>query len=226
MKKDLTGLRYGRLTVLREAEPDRSPQGKSRRRWVCRCDCGNITTVHQSALVSKTGTRSCGCLQREAAKRNLKDLTGQRFGRLTVQEPAPLDKPLPNGVKTGWLCRCDCGNEIIVSAKDLRSGLRSCGCLLSDTAKGKIEANVLGDVDGTRLSAIKPDRPANSNSRSGVKGVYWSEKEHCWHAKIGLRKKTIDLGRFSTMEAAEKARRLAEEKYYEPILEAHNDESN
>lgn len=35
-----------------------------------------------------------------------KDLTGQRFGLLTVLEPAEIGK---RGVKR-WLCRCDCGN--------------------------------------------------------------------------------------------------------------------
>ncbi len=34
-----------------------------------------------------------------------KDLTGQRFGLLTVLEPAEIGK---RGVKR-WLCRCDCG---------------------------------------------------------------------------------------------------------------------
>lgn len=52
------------------------------------------------------------------------DLTGQRFGRLTVVER----------VKTGdrhttWLCKCDCGTEKVVYATLLRSGeTRSCGC--------------------------------------------------------------------------------------------------
>lgn len=54
------------------------------------------------------------------------DLTGQRFGRLTVLERAKNDKL----GRARWLCRCDCGKEKIVSGTNLRSGqTRSCGCL-------------------------------------------------------------------------------------------------
>lgn len=54
------GLRYGRLTVIAEAEPARNHQ----RRWLCRCDCGTEKVVQGSNLQSG-GTRSCGCLLRE-----------------------------------------------------------------------------------------------------------------------------------------------------------------
>lgn len=59
----------------------------------------------------------------------LKDLTGQKFGRLTV-----LYK-LNNYHKRGayWLCVCKCGNLKEVFGRDLRRGsTRSCGCLQRD----------------------------------------------------------------------------------------------
>lgn len=53
------------------------------------------------------------------------DLTGQRFGRLYVLQPAPNK----NG-KTRWLCQCDCGKQKIVGTDSLRTGKTlSCGCL-------------------------------------------------------------------------------------------------
>ena len=53
------------------------------------------------------------------------DLTGQRFGRLTVLRPAENV-----GTRTAWLCRCDCGRETVVLTSRLRSGhTRSCGCI-------------------------------------------------------------------------------------------------
>ena len=62
---DLTGQRFGRLTVVSRAENYVSPTGKSRHlRWDCICDCGNKCTVYGDAL--KAGrTKSCGCLQKE-----------------------------------------------------------------------------------------------------------------------------------------------------------------
>lgn len=54
------------------------------------------------------------------------DLTGQRFGRLTVLRKDPVRKN--NCVL--WMCRCDCGGEKPVATHALRSGrTQSCGCL-------------------------------------------------------------------------------------------------
>lgn len=54
------------------------------------------------------------------------DLTGQRFGRLTVIERAPRDHRYRGAM---WRCRCDCGCESIAESHNLRSGnTTSCGC--------------------------------------------------------------------------------------------------
>ena len=54
-----------------------------------------------------------------------KDLTSQRFGRLTVVALVKVNN------HSRWLCKCDCGNETIVTTGHLTSGdTRSCGCLL------------------------------------------------------------------------------------------------
>lgn len=58
------------------------------------------------------------------------DLTGERFGRLTVVERAENK----NGC-TMWKCKCDCGNEIMVDASCLKRGFtKSCGCLRRETS--------------------------------------------------------------------------------------------
>lgn len=62
---------------------------------------------------------------------NIRNLNGQRFGRLTVVSKA-------EGRKNGcilWNCICDCGNEVIVPSGRLTSERkRSCGCLAMETA--------------------------------------------------------------------------------------------
>ena len=57
---DLTGKRFGRLTVVSRAENSKS--GKTR--WHCKCDCGNECVVHGDSLKSGN-TKSCGCVRRE-----------------------------------------------------------------------------------------------------------------------------------------------------------------
>ena len=79
---------------------------------------------------------------------NFKDLTGQKFGRLTVIKRADNNK---NG-STRWLCKCDCGNEKIVEGGHLRSNkIKSCGCLLTDIL---IKRNYTHGMTNTRLFHI------------------------------------------------------------------------
>ena len=57
------------------------------------------------------------------------DLTGQRFGRLTVLR---REGTVYSGdsARVLWRCRCDCGEECDVASIHLRRGYtRSCGCL-------------------------------------------------------------------------------------------------
>lgn len=60
----LEGQRYGKLVVLKEAEPIYSKTGKMIRRWECQCDCGNTTVVRHGDLRSGR-TVSCGCYNYE-----------------------------------------------------------------------------------------------------------------------------------------------------------------
>lgn len=65
------------------------------------------------------------------------DLTGNRYGMLTV-----IERVANKGVNyyqsgyTTYLCKCDCGNEKDILAKNLVKGLtKSCGCLRSKSSK-------------------------------------------------------------------------------------------
>lgn len=69
--EDLTGKRFGRLTVLEEAEPANG------RRWLCRCDCGKERIVYGNSLKRGT-TKSCGCLGLQLKKQK-KDTYREAF---------------------------------------------------------------------------------------------------------------------------------------------------
>jgi hypothetical protein len=63
------------------------------------------------------------------------DLTGQRFGRLTVLSRSPNYVSPKGYVLVRWRCACDCGVESLVTAEKLRNGhTQSCGCLHRDNA--------------------------------------------------------------------------------------------
>lgn len=62
------------------------------------------------------------------------DLTGQKFGRLTVIKQAKNNKYN----HTCWLCKCDCGKEVVAESNSLKNGrTKSCGCLRSEKLKLK-----------------------------------------------------------------------------------------
>lgn len=60
----------------------------------------------------------------------VKELTGQRFGRLVVSAFAGMS-PKPNGRSRAlWTCKCDCGSTVSVDGNSLQTGnTSSCGCL-------------------------------------------------------------------------------------------------
>lgn len=124
------GQRFGRWVVIGPA-----PKGKyGHAQWQCRCDCGNVRAVIQSKLI--TGwSKSCGCI-----RPNFLDLTGQRFGRLTV-----LERGVSNTDRQSrWLCSCDCGGTALVVSHNLRTGHTiSCGCAHLDalTTHGKTRSS-------------------------------------------------------------------------------------
>lgn len=128
--KDETGKKYGRLTVLERAGS--TPGGIAT--WKCRCDCGNETIV-QGAHLRNGHTVSCGCRMREVGGYNFKDLTGQKFGLLTViQRVEDINK------EVAYECKCDCGNVIITRARNLTfNGKISCGCIRQSKGENIIE---------------------------------------------------------------------------------------
>lgn len=70
----------------------------------------------------------------------IKDLTNQKFGRLTVLKFAGFG----SSHKTQWKCLCECGNEIIVKSNSLITGhTQSCGCLESETKKNNNKSHGL-----------------------------------------------------------------------------------
>ncbi len=120
--EDLTGLKFGYLTVIERAEPD----NHGRARWLCRCECGKEIVVRQWALKSG-GTKSCGCLvSSRSTDYYSKIKIGQKYSYLTVIGRAD---ERGNGISR-WLCRCDCGKEVVMSASSLlkENQVHSCGC--------------------------------------------------------------------------------------------------
>ena len=137
------------------------------------------------------------------------DLTGQRYGRLTVLGPAENI-----GDRTAWLCRCDCGRELVVKTQRLREGRTlSCGC---DKTEKSGSHN-----DGISAGMIRARTVRRSNT-SGVSGVDWHEKKQRWRASICFKGRRRYLGSYERFEDAVRARKRAEEELFDTFLDVYD----
>jgi len=71
---------------------------------------------------------------------SITDLSGQRFGRLTI-----ISYHSFKNKEYFWLTKCDCGNEKVLRARSFRTGrVTSCGCYRSECSKLRLtEGNKL-----------------------------------------------------------------------------------
>lgn len=121
---DLTGQTFGKLTVLYRDMDAKSGAGYHVK-WICRCECGNITSVESSKL-KKGLISSCS----NACNKSIP--IGTKFNRLTVLEMTEKRTPKSHGGHVIYKCKCDCGNIIEVASGNLKDGrVKSCGCLSS-----------------------------------------------------------------------------------------------
>lgn len=209
VKTDLTGKRFGKLTVLERTE-QKNPKNRSFL-WKCRCDCGNICLKPTNELNSGFA-KSCGCTWRASTIQ-----AGRRYGRLTAIEPTEKR----NNKAIVWICRCDCGNSIEVRATLLQSGqVASCGCMKAEADKGKFLKN-LTYTDDTCIEFLEKISVPTRASSTGIRGVT-QKKDGRYQAALTFRKKRYYLGTYKTIEEAVRARKQGEtmvEDYLEDYRE-------
>ena len=128
---DLTGQTFGELIVL-EKTAQRQDNSVV---WKCLCSCGKECYISSHNL-RRGHTRSCGHLIGQNFKGGV-DITGQRFGKLVALAPTKER----NYKSIVWKCKCDCGQEYLVSAHRLKEGkIKSCGCLKASMGEEAVAA--------------------------------------------------------------------------------------
>lgn len=210
-QQNIAGLRSGKVTAI-------APTNTKRRGvflWRCRCDCGTEFLVEPYKIVNQK-IQSCGCGRKG---HNMKDLSGLRFGKLTVLHR--LDEKI--GSSYAWFCQCDCGKTLKVSTNALLStpGTRSCGC-------GRVEAvmktlDMYGTVaehchfvDGTCVEKIL-NQKLQRNNTSGYTGV--QVRGNRYIAIITFKQKVYYLGSYTKIEDAVTVRRQAEAHLFGTFLD-------
>ena len=209
--KDYIGQKINNFKVL-----DAKREGKRTMLKIVCPICGNEKWMRLDGIKEAV---SCGCLRQEK-QFAAKDLSGQKFGRLTAI------KNTGNKNKKGsylWEFQCECGNIAEVSAGDLIQGrVRSCGCLAKEKhiQSGKMNGKNIKDnyyVLGTNANNLVM-RTSKRNT-SGRTGVYWDKRRQKWTSQIRFSGKNYYLGRYKNKEDAITARENAEKHIFGDFLE-------
>ena len=105
MMNDLTGQRFGRLVALR---PTHRRYSTGAVLWACRCDCRKRVTVPSASLLSGH-TRSCGCLCRDSARKQINENRPKisaclRHGGMSKFSDPRLVRAYR--IYRGMICRC------------------------------------------------------------------------------------------------------------------------
>lgn len=154
--EDLSGLKFGKLTVIELSYTDKF------RYWKCVCDCGNTLDVKTNDLKSGNIKQCRECRYKQSGESNRKNYVGQKFDYLTV-ESVDYQK----GKEPKATCICDCGNRIIIgidALKRKRKNPKSCGCYM----KSKFEAEAMkkyGEIINQKGYALLGSTGYSSPSR-------------------------------------------------------------
>lgn len=107
-------------------------------------------------------------------------LLGRTFGRLKV-----VAESTPAKGRAVWECQCECGTVKLVRAAKLKDGgVKSCGCLRSDTSRSNATCNLSGGYKGYRKYKSVEDILANTTTNGEC--MEWNSALHSnGYAKVG-----------------------------------------
>lgn len=230
VRKDLTGQKFNRLTVIKQIEDYVDKNGKHYAQWLCECDCANKAklTVRGCNLISGN-TTSCGCLRKEISSINNKKYNSYNLsneygiGYTTKNEEFYFD--LEDYEKIKDYCWYIDVNGYVMTDIRTSKNRKAIGMhrLVTDCPSDLIPDHIHGNKtrhDNRKSNLRIVTRNQNnmnkikqSNNTSGITGVYWNDNWKKWIAQIVVNKQNFQKG-FNSFEDAVSQRKEWEEKYF------------
>ena len=212
--------------VVERVEDYVSPKGAHTPQWLCKCDCGNQKIVNGNAL-KRGAIKSCGCLQKEVARKQGKNNTKANRYSFTPKYGIGYDcnnkefyfdledynkiKDYCWYVESDGYVRCLYkGNKIY-----LHRIITNCpNGLCIDHINRKPYDNRKFNLRLATKRQNNKNTTLKSNNKSGVIGVCWYARDKKWEANITVDYQTVHLGKFANKDDAIKSRLQAEADYF------------
>lgn len=216
--QDLTGQKFGKLTVIERIENYISSNGQQRSQWKCQCECGTIVDVIGTNL-TRGNTQSCGCSRKESNKKynDYEIQDGYVIMYTFKQEPFLIS--LEDFWKVKDFCWhinnngyvCSKSQKIITLSRfitDCPDGI----CI--DHKDGNPTNNIRNNLRFATYTENNLNRKTSSYNTSGTTGVSWNKRKGKWFAYITINHKRTSLGYYNNFDDAVQVRKQAEEKYF------------
>lgn len=230
--KDLTGMESGLLKVIEFSHVDENSKSAM---WLCQCECGNRKLISSRCLLRKDNTQSCGCLQKQKARENMKKTSQNNRGKIKGNKYVFCDDAVigyetrynhefyidkddyPKICKYTWY---EDNNGYISTFGENRTDKILLHRLIMDCSKG--DGVIIDHINGERRNCVKSNlRKADylinawnsvGYGKSGAKGVRFRKGKY--EARIVYKGKEIYIGRFNTLNEAANARESFEQRFY------------
>lgn len=202
------GDRFGRLTIIKEAQPYITPKGKKHRSFLCQCECGNHVSVALKSL-RHGHTQSCGCLKKDIQRRRRTTHGMSKHPLFWVWHymknrcENPNNIAYPNyGGREITVCK-EWDNDAETFIKWALSNGWEKGLLIDrrDNDKGYFPDNCRFVDIGL---SIRNRRLPKANN-SGFRGVSWDNLRRKWIVQIRCNGERYSLGRYDNVADAAKA---------------------
>lgn len=220
--KDISGQRFGKLTVMGPDQSHIQSNGKKRMKWFCVCDCGNRGSYFREHLMSGA-TNSCGhCGYVKDLDTgiwmNKYDLDSHEYGigYTSKEEEFYFDKEDFDLIKdtlwrldsSGYVSSWKLGrmHRIIMQGMNEKNVIDHINHIKHDNRKANLR--ICTQRENAR------NKGPTKNSSTGILGVYWDSSRNKYAPQIVLDGHKIALGRYGNIEDAIDARREAELKYW------------
>lgn len=223
---DLTGQKFGKLTVINQAEDKISKKGDHFIRWNCCCDCGENYIVYHDNLLSGATTQCKTCRYKQTVNSNkqlnryeIKENYGIGY---TANNTFFFDKEDYNLIKDytwffdakGYVVTQVNRETIYLHRLVLGLPTKVEDKIITDHINGKKNDNRKSNLRICSSNENNKNLGLRKDNNSGIPGVTWEKDRGKWKAQLRYNNKTVLLKRFDSFEEAVITRIKAELQYF------------